>query len=404
MSRILSELQESPQKSWMLISLLLFLCFPAVGLIQKHLGLIGIVVYILVILVALLALIRFRTTLYDFVEKRFIIIAILAAVGLVAIFAIVYPMETSGRFGLGSDRDEALDIAVRSIAAGQYPYHERTPLGGAIMQLPGAILLSAPFVALGSSAYQNIFWLFVFAFVTVTLFKNRAAALLLLVTPLLLSPALQYEFISGGDLLANGIYVVVFLFLVVRTFSKSDSLPWLRILTCIALGIALASRFYFLILIPLLFVVLLRTSNMRSALIGTGVTVLTSCAVILPYYLFAPKAFTPVAASTLASLDTVIPYAGVVVIVITSLLSIVGAVMLSGIPKRDLIPYLYWMGAVVLFLSMLSVVVFNSLANGHLDLSYIYHRDGLMFLLLGLWGCWPYLYGVPKSADANSGA
>ncbi|MBN1122645.1 MAG: hypothetical protein JXJ17_16325 [Anaerolineae bacterium] len=398
MARFSQSIKKSPQKLWSLISLLAFLCLSSAGLIQKYAGIAGIAAYLLIVLAALLILMRFKTAIYALVDKRFVLFAVLVAVGLVAIFVIVYPMETSGQLGLGSDRDEALNIAVRSIAAGRYPYYERTHLGNAIMQLPGAILLSAPFVALGNSAYQNIFWLLVFVYMTGVLFKDRASALVLLVSVLLLSPTLQYEYISGGDLLANGIYVVVFLFLTIRVFSIPKALLWEKIACSIALGIGLSSRPYYFILIPLLFVVLLRITNMKTALIGTGAVTLVASLVTLPYYLYDPGAFTPLAVNRLASLDSIIPYASLIVIVTTILLTLVCAFMLFKTSKRNLIPYLYWMSAAVQFLSMLFTVVFISIANEHLDFSFMRHRYGIMFLLLGLWGCWPYLYSAPRAS------
>jgi hypothetical protein len=54
--------------------------------------------------------------------------------------------------------------------------------------LPGALLLAVPFVLLGNSAHQNLFWLFAFLFSLNSYLKDRRLALLLLWVILALAP------------------------------------------------------------------------------------------------------------------------------------------------------------------------------------------------------------------------
>jgi hypothetical protein len=55
---------------------------------------------------------------------------ILIVVILILLFGLIYPSASSGKFGGGSDRDEALNIAVNELLKGEYPYYERTYVSG----------------------------------------------------------------------------------------------------------------------------------------------------------------------------------------------------------------------------------------------------------------------------------
>src|SRR4051812_25578807 len=67
---------------------------------------------------------------------EFALAAILVA--FVAIIAVVYPIANSGRFGGGSDVDDALILGAARMLHGLYPYTEPTYLGGWISNLPGS--------------------------------------------------------------------------------------------------------------------------------------------------------------------------------------------------------------------------------------------------------------------------
>jgi len=82
---------------------------------------------------------------------------------LIAAFIVLYPVARSGLFGPGSDRDDALNVALQALLSGHYPYYAQTYLGNPPTPMPGALLLALPFFALGTSAWQNLFWLPVFA-------------------------------------------------------------------------------------------------------------------------------------------------------------------------------------------------------------------------------------------------
>src|SRR5260370_38096939 len=91
----------------------------------------------------------------------------------------VYPKGKVQMGGRGSGGDDGLNLGVNELLNGRHPYSVRTYLDNPISPLPGAILLAIPFVLVGSSAYQNLFWLGVFCFVLFRMMQSWRATLFL---------------------------------------------------------------------------------------------------------------------------------------------------------------------------------------------------------------------------------
>ena len=84
------------------------------------------------------------------------LVAVVVAV-LVALFVLGFPAAYGHEMGVGSDRSDALDVALARLADGLYPYEGVTYLGNPITPLPGALLMAAPFAWLtGDAAWQNV--------------------------------------------------------------------------------------------------------------------------------------------------------------------------------------------------------------------------------------------------------
>src|ERR1700678_157384 len=109
---------------------------------------------------------------------------------LTAAFAVLYPISLRHTLNIGSDREDALRIELNAVRHHQYPYDTRTFLGNPPTPLPGAMLLAAPFFALGHIAWQNFLWLALFFSFTIYFFRYRATALFFLAVFLLLAPAI----------------------------------------------------------------------------------------------------------------------------------------------------------------------------------------------------------------------
>jgi len=203
-----------------------------------------------------------------------------------AAFAVLYPISLKHTLNRGSDREDALRIELNAIHHHQYPYATRTFLGNPPTPLPGAMLLAAPFFAIGHIAWQNFLWLALFFVFTLHFFRYRATALLFLTFFLLLAPGHLSDFTSGGDYLTNFFYVTIAIALFCASLrtSISTSIP-----AALFLGVTLSSRIiYALVLIPLLALTSQRTSRARTALLFLLV-VLSACAVTLP--VFTPHPF-----------------------------------------------------------------------------------------------------------------
>jgi hypothetical protein len=194
-------------------------------------------------------------------------------------FAILYPISLKHSLNIGSDREDALRIELLAVRHHQYPYDARTFLGNPPTPLPGAMLLAAPFFALGHIAWQNFLWLACFFFFAIHFFRYRATALFYLAVFLLFAPGHLSDFTSGGDYLINFFYIAI----AVALFNLSlDHSLYASIPAALFLGVALSSRIlYAVILIPLLSLTLQRISRLRAAVLFF-VVLLAACAVTLP--------------------------------------------------------------------------------------------------------------------------
>jgi hypothetical protein len=242
---------------------------------------------------------------------------------LVVIFAIVYPIANSGVVGGGTDRDEALNIAVQELLNGRYPYYPKTYLQAPISPLPGSVLLAMPFVVLGNSAYQNIFWIAVFYLLVARYFADQRVALLLSWTALALSPLFWQEFVTGGDLLANSLFVCVFTILMGRIQLQPDANTQQKIAIALLLGVGLASRPNYLLLLLPIGSLLWQARGWRVAAAYTALTLLIAAIITLPFYFYDPAGFSPL--HTFRKVDqfsTLLPFAGMLILLLSGLTAV----------------------------------------------------------------------------------
>jgi hypothetical protein len=206
---------------------------------------------------------------------------LLLFLALTTAFAILYPISLKHTLNIGSDREDALRIELSAVRHHQYPYDARTFLGNPPTPLPGAMLLAAPFFAIGHIAWQNFLWLALFFLFAIRFFRYRATALFYLAVFLLFAPGHLSDFTSGGDYLTNFFYIAI----AVTLFNRSlDHSLYASIPPALFLGVALSSRIlYAVILIPLLSITLQRTSR-RRALVLFFLVLLAACAVTLPVF------------------------------------------------------------------------------------------------------------------------
>lgn len=252
---------------------------------------------------------------------RFLTLAL--ALTLIGAYTIVFPRVNSQTTGEGSDRDDALNLAVTRLLDGDYPYSEPTYLGNPISPLPGSILLATPFVILGNSALQNLFWVGVWLFFIWRLLQENPRLNSLIILALFSSAQLFYEVVTGSDLLSNAIFVAVLGLLWVKlSVSKTAGLG-VQLLSACAFGLALASRINFALALPPLAVWVYAQTDAKVTVRQTALVGLVFLGVILGFYAASPADFTPVqTASEIGVLDAIIPHVGTVIIPVIMLIAV----------------------------------------------------------------------------------
>jgi len=190
-------------------------------------------------------------------------------------------------------RGDTLNLAAGALLHGRFPYDQRTYLGNLITPMPGAVLLATPFVLLGSSAWQNLFWLPALYLAARRLLADPRLALLLWWSVLGLSPVVLQELVSGGDLLSNALYVPLLVLWTARAAPRPDLPPWRRMAPPVLLGVALSSRANYLLVLPLLVSMLVQHAGRRVAMRATVLVLGAFALVTLPFFLYDPQHFAP---------------------------------------------------------------------------------------------------------------
>ena len=114
------------------------------------------------------------------------------------------------------------------------------------------------------------------------------------------TPTVFGETKCGGDLATNAIYVLVAgsLFLRANLYNKTSRF---RILTACFLGISLASRSVFVLILPQFIALLCRHVGIRKTIKAMSIVFISAIAVTLPFYLYDPKGFTPLGVANITS-------------------------------------------------------------------------------------------------------
>src|SRR4051812_36176093 len=187
------------------ICLWLTLVFPSSFVVNKYLGWECTIAYAIVValMVALVPRLPERLS-----KGNLTSLALLTQCLMVVAFLVLYPVANTHAPGTGSDDDDALNLGALALLAGRFPYSQTTYLGNALHHLPGAFVLAGPFVILGTSALQNLFWLPLF-FLAVKEEAESRTALQLAWLVLALSPGVMHDVVTGTGYVSNSIYVLL---------------------------------------------------------------------------------------------------------------------------------------------------------------------------------------------------
>lgn len=370
----------APRLNWAVAGFALSLLIPSTAVLEKYFGIAGVAVYIIIASLTILACYKYNPAarMARIADKQVLWMTVATFLILLAIFWVGYPLANSGLLGRGSDRDEALNTATAELLSGHYPYYAKTYLGNPISPMPGSLVLAAPFLLLGNSAYQNLFWLFAFLGTMNWYLKGQRPALLLLWAIIVLSPILLQEYVTGGDLLANSLYTLLFIMWMVNVVSQDSFSGWKKSLLAILLGVGLASRLNFALLLPLVFSALVQSAGWKSAIKYILVTCLTLGLMTIPFYLYDPQGFSPLhTANKLGQFQTILPFAGIIIPVA----SVIIAFALSIRDTNRYLPILLRNCTAVLAFPILSGTILQSIRNGTLDFRFT--DFGLSFLFFG---------------------
>jgi hypothetical protein len=326
------------------------------GTIQKYAGTAAALVY-LVVAAAVLPFVwpRLEALAEEHLQgSRGVAATAVVLAVLVVALALVYPHANTHSLTAGSDRDDSVNIGAMRLLHGEYPYSARTYLGLPLAQMPGAFLLGLPFAAASSSAWATPFWIAVLI-ALVALSRGLGVAALAAAAVFVTAPAVPREYLTGGDLVSNTIYVVAGAWLVFR-FAGSRFWP----LAGVAFGVALASRSNFaFLLIPLLAAVSSR-EGVRAAVRTLAVAVAAALALTIPFILRQDGWDAIVSSNRLAPL-------GRVGEALTLLAAVALAVWLAVGERRWRFQALVWQAALVQAIFPLVLVVQASVEKGAFD-------------------------------------
>lgn len=197
------------------------------------------------------------------------------------LFLWAYPLVNAQSGFTGSDDDDAHNVGVAALVAGESPYSRQTYLGNEMHQLPGSMVLALPFALVWTSALQNLFWLPLFFVTAAREARDETTSLAVACLVFGLSPAVLSELVTGSSLSANTIAVLLGLWWVTRApRSVAAAMAW---------GVALCTRPNFLFLMPLAFGWLARECGWRAAARAVAIAGASAAALVLPFYLENPE-------------------------------------------------------------------------------------------------------------------
>lgn len=373
---------------WCLLGLTLSLLFPSFGQVEKYFGGIGLALYTAGGLIAILIIRRYFLARFFACKLRTVsILALITFLVLILAFTFIYPLADSGIITPGgSDNDEDLDVGAKALLQGEYPYYAEYRPGSHPAKLPGSTVLALPFVLLGHSAYQNLFWILAFFGVASLYLKSVRQALLLLWTILILSPVVLQQLVTGTTGITNSLYVLCFAFFTIRWVSGKAS-HWRKILIAILLGVSLSSRVNYLLILPLVFSALVQNAGWKPAIGYTLLSCAAFGAITLPFYFYDPSGFFPIYNqwSFVSRFQSVLPFSGILIPLMGVLVAFLLSFKRMAADGRDLFAHCAIVQAVPVFLTFL----LSNLVAGRLNFQWAaYGVNFLFFVALACWSEW----------------
>jgi hypothetical protein len=242
---------------------------------------------------------------------------------LTTVFVVGVPPADDLVLGVGSDRANALDVALGELAAGRYPYAATTYLGNPITPLPGALLLAAPFrILAGTAAWQNVVWTAVLLPLLNGGWRLRPGPTLLWLLTVAGGLEVWREFLIGDDLVTGAVPALAAVLWTLRAAPPRPAPAGsVRVLTAaaVALGVTTCTRPHLALVVVIVAVAVgLRAGRRRGLLVG-GVAGAVWVVLIGPFLLGGTARFSPLHVAAKVTDERGLS-AGIVVIAVGALL------------------------------------------------------------------------------------
>jgi len=125
------------------------------------------------------------------------------------VFLVFINLKVDG-LSLNTDRWSALEVLIKSVLNGKYPYDVLDHLGNTTSNLPGLFYIGLPFYLLGDVGFLQPFtFLLLSLFIIFSEIKNDKKVVVLFL--ILFSPAYYWEVIGKSDLMSNCILLLLFI-------------------------------------------------------------------------------------------------------------------------------------------------------------------------------------------------
>ncbi|MEJ2862143.1 hypothetical protein [Actinomycetospora flava] len=239
------------------------------------------------------------------------------AVALAAAFVAGVPAAYGDALGAGSDRADALNVALSQLAQSRYPYTATTYLDNPITPLPGALLLAAPFWwVTGNAGWQNLAWLLLLLPVLHGGRRLRPGPTVLWALVAVGGLEVIREFVVGDDLVTGAVPALAATVLTLRAARGRSA--WGLAGAAILLGVATCTRPHMvLVVVVVAAAVGLSVGARRAAVVGAG-ALLVWAALVVPFLLGGITRFSPLHTVAKVTGDRAIT-AGIVVVALGTL-------------------------------------------------------------------------------------
>lgn len=162
--------------------------------------------YIVLIIFSLLLYNKVKAILNNVKKMNFILFAFSLCFFCLLMFI---NLKVDG-LSLNTDRWSALEVLIKSILEGKYPYAILDHLGNTTSNLPGLFYVGLPFYLLGDVGFLQPFtFLFLSIFIILSKIKNDEKVFIFLLFTL--APSYFWEVIGKSDLMSNCILVLLFI-------------------------------------------------------------------------------------------------------------------------------------------------------------------------------------------------